>query len=307
MIALLLISAGLGVEAKLDAKQPIVVGAPFGVVVEASHAKGEIALLPEKLELGESLAERPSARKHERAQREGSEVDVYRLELLALDSGSIEVPAIPVAVGSTTAESRPFQIQVGSSLKPDEQLVAGSTRPEALEELERMSAANPSPMAILVRDYKLLYVLLGLAVVGAIAYLVARRKRRKAESPSVLPGEPPRPAHEVALERLEALSASSFLSRGELKPFFVELSEILRIYVGARYGFESVELTVRELVDELNARGAEGLDVDGLRRLLDQADLVKFAKWETTKDEARSLLAVGVGLVKRSGLREEAP
>ncbi|MBI2377057.1 MAG: hypothetical protein HYV07_23860 [Deltaproteobacteria bacterium] len=301
--------AALEVEAHVElekGKLPIV-GEPFKLVVEAAHEKGEIALLPEKLDLGESIGERPAARKHDRSERGGKEIDRYDLELLAFDAGALEIPPIPLAIGSTTASSKAITIEVQSGLRPDEQLVAGSTRPEALSELEKMSAANPAPLAITVRDYTLLFAGLGLLAAIAIAYLVVRYRKKKVESLSEVPAAPPRPAHELALERLEALASSSTLGRGELKPFFVELSEILRVYVGGRYGFESVELTVRELVDELNTRGAEGLDLEALQKLLDNADLVKFAKWESTTEDARASLALAFGLVKKSRPREDLP
>jgi len=67
------------------------------------------------------------------------------------------------------------------------------------------------------------------------------------------PAPPPRPAHEVALERLDRLGARLGTS-DDLRPFIFELSEIIREYLGARFAFNSLELTTEELVLRLRRR-----------------------------------------------------
>src|SRR5207237_4529758 len=106
-------------------------------------------------------------------------------------------------------------------------------------------------VAVLKQDLRLVYVAGGLlaAAVGAlVTWLVVRRLRQRVV---VRPGPPPRPAHEVALEKLDRLGAYGFLENADNRPFYFAVSEVIREYLGARFGFDSLELTTDELIAEL--------------------------------------------------------
>lgn len=278
-----------------------VVGRPFRVDIEAAHPKGGIALLPEKLELPDSLAERTENRRHLRREEPGEEIDRYELELIAFEAGDIDVPSLRLAFGSTVAATKPIPIVVVSGLPEDEQAVASSTRPEALAALEQSAAQNPAPRQVPIPDYRLLIwggIALGLALLAA--GLVAWRRRRALAPRPAQPAPPPRPAHEVALERLAALARVERASDQQQKAFWVELSEVLRGYVGGRYGFDSIELTVAELLEVLQSQKTPGLDRARLKDLLVVADLAKFAKLVTPDEDCRSSLDAAVGIVEGS-------
>ncbi len=238
----------LKVQAHVDAGDAggIRVGEPFHLVIEAHHAPGELALLPEDLPFDDKIAERKTARRHTRSGDQKTETDRYDLELLAFDSGDVTIPRIPLALGSTRAETNAIALDVTTHFSEAEMPIATSTRVEAMGELEKMAAGDPDPKAVLVDDYRPIWIsaiVLGAALFALVAYRLHRRKKEALEAIPA-PPPPPRPAHEVALERLAALRQGGHIERGELKPYFVELSEILRAYVGQRYGFESLELTI---------------------------------------------------------------
>lgn len=296
------------VEADLQAPAPagdggfsasIVVGQPFHLLITARHPRGGVALLPEAIDLGANFGERRAARTHQRRTEGDQEIDQHILELIAFDSGEHTLPAIPLAFGSTQAATPPLAVSVGSVLSDDEQMVAGSTVPEALAELEKMAAPQPPPRSVLIADRRPLYAigaLAGLAALIALAYWI-RRRRRPAEE-AAPPLVPARPAHEIALERLTRLARSDLLAKGEHKAFHLELSETMRAYVGDRYGFESIELTSSELNAALESRETPALDRAELRRLLELSDLVKFAKVVLPEAESRALLEAAVHLVR---------
>jgi hypothetical protein len=284
------------------------VGEPFRLVIEAEHAPGSLALLPEDLPFDQKLAERKSARKHARVGDNDKEIDRYELELLAFEAGEVTVPKIPLALGSTRAESAEIPLEVSTGFTDKELPIATSTRVEAIAELEKMAAEDPSARAVMVDDPRLLY--LGAALLlAAIAFLVARRlmKARQSERSVAPPPPPPRPAHVVALERLEALRKSSHLEARAFKPFLAELSEIIREYLGARYAFDSLDLTVDELMLELGRKRTPGLDAKRLKSELDAADLVKFAKFTPELAEATGALAFAFELVDRTKPAETPP
>lgn len=261
-----------------NADVPVQIGTPFRLVIEARHAPGEIALLPETLELGPSLGERTFARQHLRRQEDEAEVDIYRLELVPFEAGEITIPAIPLALGATVADTPALVLTVETTLTKDERPIATSTQPAAIAALEQMAAPDPPARRVEVFDPTLLWVILATAVIGLLAYLVLRRRPAAPASPANLPPRPARPAHEIARDALQALGAKDLMAKGEFKQHYTELSMILRIYVGNRYDFESIELTLDELLNALRGRASKELEVDTLMAVLVAADHVKFAK-----------------------------
>lgn len=277
------------------------VGEPFWVVIEAKHAPGGVALLPKEMELEGQFAERTASRRHLRSGDRTSETDRYEIELLAFEAGELALPPIPLAIGSTSAKTHRITVRVETGFSEDELPVATSTRPEALAELERMAAADPSARIVLVEDATLAWAGAGLLTL-LLAGLAARSlfKRRTGRTAALPIAPPARPPHEVALERLEALRRAGLLERGELKTFYAEISAIVREYVGARFGFDSLDLTREELTSVLVGGSTPGLDIAKLSGLLESCDLVKFAKYSPGIAEAATALDAAIEIVERT-------
>ncbi len=125
------------------------------------------------------------------------------------------------------------------------------------------------------------------------ALLVRRMRARRGERP----GPPPRPAHEVALERLDRLGALGFLENADNRPFYFAVSEVIRDYLGARYGFDSLELTTDELCAELRKRSGRDVVLGEIQGWLVACDLVKFAKVSPSAGESRGALESAIRIV----------
>src|SRR5262249_11584790 len=127
--------------------------------------------------------------------------------------------------------------------------------------------------------------------------------RRAAEA---APPPPPRPAHEVALARLDGLRAEQLIEREQWKPFHLAVSEIIREYLGSRFGFDALEMTTTELLDALIARGCSAPDRTMITDWSSACDLVKFAKYLPTHDEAQSVLEGAYRIVDVTRVRASA-
>ena len=140
-------------------------------------------------------------------------------------------------------------------------------------------------------------LLAGLAVGGWYAwrwYLKNRKPEEEEINPELL-----RPADEVALEKLDEIKAQKIWKDGKVKEYQTELTDVVREYIGRRFEVHSTEKTSDETLRELKPilmnggliNGDASLNGDGkelyekLRKMLQLADLVKFAKWHTTPDE----------------------
>ncbi len=157
------------------------------------------------------------------------------------------------------------------------------------------------------------WVLLGLLIAGvfAAAYygVMWYRKHRKSDEEPLNP-ELLRPADEVALEKLDAIKAEKKWKDGKVKEYQTELTDVVREYIGRRFGVQSTEKTSDETLremetilvkgqrDDVPCTKEEGKALYGrLKTMLRTADLVKFAKWHTTPDENESALTTAYDFV----------
>ena len=125
------------------------------------------------------------------------------------------------------------------------------------------------------------------AALGALAWEAWRRwkARPRPEGGSAEPVEPPIPP-EVAAERaLAALAADGIWERGEHAAFYLRLTDILRVYLEARYGEPATAMTSVEVARLVKAKQPDLKISAAVRELLQRADLVKFARFKPAADE----------------------
>jgi hypothetical protein len=124
--------------------------------------------------------------------------------------------------------------------------------------------------------------LLALLLIGLLIWWWRRRRQRKAEEPIPLPVViHPR---EWALRELDRIAAARLIERGDLRFYYIELSEVLRKFLGMLDSAWGTDLTTNELSDRFIAlRVSPG----ALFGMLDRADLVKFARQRPPSEQAR--------------------
>ncbi len=126
----------------------------------------------------------------------------------------------------------------------------------------------------------LLWVLLGLAVLGALFYWFVLRKKPLTEEEKVAL----LPPYDRALLELKNLENSKYLIQDEYKQYYSELTDIVRSYLEEDVHVSALESTTDELIEKLELLKDAGeleLDTETLnqfKNILQTADLVKFAK-----------------------------
>lgn len=135
-------------------------------------------------------------------------------------------------------------------------------------------------------------------VVGALlAWLIGRWLKRPRPGP---PPPPPRPPWEVALESLHDLRHAGLTREGRFAEHFDRVSDIVRRYLGDRYGFDGLESTTREMLSALRATTPRIVVLDEIERFLRQADLVKFARLTPSEPECATALGEAELIVERT-------
>tara|TARA_B100001123_G_scaffold450557_1_gene621958 strand:- start:4162 stop:5157 length:996 start_codon:yes stop_codon:yes gene_type:complete len=211
--------------------------------------------------------------------------------LAAFELGGLEIPPLAVdvvgadgVVESLTTD--PFGVEVVS---------VGADETGDIRDIR-------GPLGIPLGVMRLALGTLILLVVAMLLYMVARWLWSRGDEPVRPALEPPplRPAHEIALEALEALERSPLLERGQVKDYHIEASDILRTYVERSFLVTALEMTTHEVLASLQQAGVDKSFRSGLREFLEQCDIVKFAKVRPDTDACCRLLEDGRGLVRDS-------
>lgn len=130
------------------------------------------------------------------------------------------------------------------------------------------------------------YILLFLALVGlaiGLYYWIQKRKKKQPEikaEPMVV-----EPAHIIALRELEALKAKRLWQQGQVKNYYIELTDIIRRYLHLRFKIDATEMTTEEILHALRLTDCSNESITAITRLLRLADLVKFAKAQPLENE----------------------
>ena len=108
-----------------------------------------------------------------------------------------------------------------------------------------------------------------------------------------------RPADEVALEKLDAIKETKIWRDGKVKEYQTELTDVVREYIGRRFDVQSTEKTSDETLRAMKPLIDKELFAK-LSKMLQLADLVKFAKWHTTPDENEQALSTAYEFVNET-------
>jgi hypothetical protein len=124
----------------------------------------------------------------------------------------------------------------------------------------------------------ILLILLLSVIIWLLIKLLKKFKKVKKEDIIPVITEP---AHVIALRELEKLRNEKLWQNGEVKKYYIRLTEIIRQYLENRYGVNSLELTTSETLEALVKTGfKKDESFNKLRSVLTGADLVKFAKYK---------------------------
>ncbi|MDB5008775.1 MAG: protein BatD [Mucilaginibacter sp.] len=142
------------------------------------------------------------------------------------------------------------------------------------------------------------WVVLALVVIAAIIGLIYYLKKRPKNVPVIkVVKQPIIPAHVEALKKLNELRDKKLWQRGEVKQYYIELSDVLREYLEKRYLIKTHEKTTDEIFDSLKYLDIKTEDKQLLRKILVMADLVKFAKEKPLPAENEQSLANAISFV----------
>ncbi len=194
---------------------------------------------------------------------------------------ALTLPPLPIAIARASGAvqtlcTKPLRITVEDPL-------ASTANPE--------QKPNPPPrpqreLWTLARDAAIA-TLIALPLAALLLLGIRDLKRRFYRPP---PPPPPTPPWQEALLALSALESEGLLERFEFERHLDRTADILRKYLGGRYGFDGLECTTREILRELAERAVDPESEQTVRGILQRTDLVKFARRLPDEGECKDAL-----------------
>lgn len=151
--------------------------------------------------------------------------------------------------------------------------------------------------------------ILGSLLAAGLIFLIfyALRRKRNNQPIFAFPQKPKEPAHVIALRKLDMVKEEKIWQEGKTKQFYSEVTDALREYIENRFEITALEQTSDETI-ALFKEHKNLLDqttFNNLERILKNADLVKFAKYEPLPDDNNLALIDAYFFVNQTKIEEQ--
>lgn len=221
----------------------------------------------------------------------------YNFLIQPFDPGTLQLPPFKYAVGTDTFASEPVSMKVNE--------------PQMPQEMRDSLWINPMAGTVSIpgRWYDFIpswwyWVLISAALI-ALAVVVWQLYRKN--GPTLLPKRRIIPPYEVAMRRLGKLKSRRLAESGNEKEYYTELTDILRQYLGGRFGIFALEMSSTQILEDMSNNKLTKDYTSLIRPLLETADFVKFAKVRPTPDENVRSFSIVETFVNETKPVEEEP
>lgn len=252
-------------------KTKVTIGDPITYTVKATYESGySVEIKKPGSNLGEFEIKDYTKNPPVKLQDGGFE-ETFEFVIAVYDTGSYDIPPTTVTYWKTEEEK--------DDLETDKITVeVVSVQGENAKDIQDIKA----PLDVRPNFLKYILPALGiLALAGAaitgLALLIKRKKDSTGEG-FILPvrRDPP---HVVALKKLSEIEAAGLPQKGEIKLYYIEISETVRQYVGERFKVVTMEKTTDEILRDMRSKNVAGEHMDMMSAFLFDSDMVKFAKY----------------------------
>lgn len=217
-------------------------------------------------------------------------VVLFKYIISKYDSTDVEISSIPVLykVGNDTslqvAYTNPVYFTVHTLLvNPGEDI-----------------ADVKEPIKIPWQWWEILLYALVPVLVLILAYFLYRRYKKKKEK--IVEREPNKltPSYITALNALHELEQKELWQKGLVKEYHSKITEIIRRYFEDRFYLPALELTTNEALRRLNDRRDTFEIIEITEQFLNNADLVKFAKYKPIASVNSEMIKQAYEIVERT-------
>ncbi len=150
-------------------------------------------------------------------------------------------------------------------------------------------------------NYGLWIMLAIVLVVGGIGAFVWAKKKGFFGKKESSGGKNLLSPHELAFQRLDRLQQKDLISKGLIKEYYSELSDIVRHYIEHRFSLRAPEMTTEEFLSQLQWKDVFGKEEkDLLKEFLFSCDMVKFAKYGPSREEIQNSMELAKAFIRKT-------
>lgn len=216
--------------------------------------------------------------------------EVYRYILAGYDSSEVIIPPIPVyyTVGNDTAIN----------------VITTNSVAIAVHTIDVDPAADirdvKDPLKIPLNWFLILVIVFVLILIAALFYLWYRNYKKKKEGAEIKVPKIIIPPYKIALKELRDLEDKKLWQQNLIKEYHSQVTGIIRKYFEARFNLLALEMPSSELLEEMkNIKEAENI-LDQTREFLENADMVKFAKFKPMPTVNEEMMKQAYSIVEKT-------
>lgn len=214
---------------------------------------------------------------------------VKKYVLTGFDSGSFYIPKQQIFIKDKTYFTDSLLIQVATVPVDTIKQKAFGVKPIAEE---------PYVFDDFKPYFNWMYLILGILILLISLYFLFKKKgkKQKVKTKAI-------PAYQEAIEKFTSLDQKELLENNQIKEYYVELTEIIRVYIGKEVNVHTLEATTDELIELIqNQNSAKniGITKEAIQKLhafLQHADFVKFAKLRPELGEIKNDRSVASSII----------
>lgn len=194
---------------------------------------------------------------------------IKKYGLTQFDSGRYVIPKLLVKINQKEFRTDSLSILV-NDIKVD-------TTKQQMYDIKDIIATEEKPMS---EWWKLLILLVLIVASGFASYFIIKRLQKDKEQKEEFFASP----IEKAIAYLQNLDKKQLVQRGDVKEYYSEMTDITRTYIEESIHIPAMESTSSELMEALKKAIADKKmfvnreELDKFKRVLENSDLVKFAK-----------------------------
>ncbi|MBI2420278.1 MAG: hypothetical protein HYV28_20650 [Ignavibacteriales bacterium] len=217
----------------------------------------------------------------------GFQVINYHYTLIGFDTGSVTVPSFTLLY--TQPGDSDFQSIHTDSLA----LYISGIAIDTAAEFKDIKEPIKEPF-----DWTIVLIIAGIILALAIAAYYIIRYYRNKKGINVTEKTVVLTPYQEAMMRLQELEKKNLWKQGMVKEYHTEITEIVRVYFEKTFSFPALEQTSGEIINELKNRNLGIQAIEITEQFLNNADMVKFAKFSPLPQVNEEMLRQAYKLVE---------
>lgn len=215
---------------------------------------------------------------------------IYNFIVSKYDSADVNLAPIPVIyqIGSDTTSYEVFTNPIHFTVRTLPVVTAS--------EIKDVKPPIKIPLDLIT----LIIILICILAIIALAVYFYKRKQRKKQKQVQKKKVYIIPAHVKAITELRALEEKHLWQQGYIKEYHTEITEIIRRYFEERFNILALESSTTEIMEQLTRVIVPENIYKIINGFLNNADLVKFAKFKPIPEVNEEMMRQAVDIVENT-------